>query len=281
MSSRCATIAKLLPLTFVFFCIPPGPGAQITRSPITETSGTTLSPPQRTVVFSGPFSPNMSLPHWSVGYLVSRELESTGPEVPNIRLYNREGSMAREAAIWIPGSIRIILSNAEVTQDGRAVATGFAEQKDSTQAFVIALTDRSGKVARVVRTNPFVPERICLSADGTAWTAGGVRTDDLKARSDAEVLRHFDFSRGLLEAYIPQSLFETKRDAAGNLGPGKEAFLGCTSQQVILYSGSSNRYVEFSISDHSVKRWKIDRSNVDLPLNGFALTASGELYSSL
>ena len=240
-----------------------------------------LLAPGHTAIFSGPFSESMSLPSWTNGYLLSRQLESAGSQTPNVILYDAQGAKIREVAVWIPGSVGVILSSAVVAPGGGVVAIGIAEGSDAKQAFFVARIDGAGNLARVIRTNPYVPIQVCAEADGTVWTAGGVRSEDPKAYDDAEVFRHFDFDRGLIEAYVPHSSFGTKRSVAGTHGARKEAIFGCSSDRVVLYSGVSNQYVELTTSDHSVRRWKIDRSFHDLPLNGFALTSSGELYSSL
>lgn len=201
--------------------------------------------------------------------------------MPNVWLYDSSGNEVSQAAIWIPGAVRVILSHAAVSTDGRLVVTGSAEQKDSTQAFFIALVDRGGKVLKVIQTNPFVPMQLCASPDGTVWTAGGVRSETREVREAGEVLRHFDFDRGLLESYLPQSSFGSRFSAAGNAGEHREVYFGCNAERVVLYSGTANQFVELTLSDHSIRRWTIDRSLYDLPLHGFALTISGDVYAGL
>ncbi len=125
-----------------------------------QETGRFLLAPDRTVIFNDPFGESMSLPSWSNGYLVSRQLVSASPQVPNAVLYDAQGAKTREVVVWIPGSVRVILSNAVVTPDGHLVGIGVAEQSDTTQAFFIAEVDRAGAVARVIRTNPYVPMQV-------------------------------------------------------------------------------------------------------------------------
>src|ERR1700732_892303 len=85
-----------------------------------------LSDSTRRAVFdSGAFyGPSTPLPQWDNGYLVSREVETFQPGVANVRLYDTSGAKVREAAIWFPGSQRVLIYSATATPDGRIIAAG-------------------------------------------------------------------------------------------------------------------------------------------------------------
>lgn len=276
-------VRSLLVLSFAvvyLFCVG-RVGGQIVGQYAKEEMKRVLPPNTgRSVVMTEPFMPDLPMPIWDKGYLVSRRLMTKVAGTPNVWLYNAKGDLVREGAIWFPDSTRVILSHAAVTSDGRIVVSGFAEHGTSIQAFFIAWTNKSGTVTKAIRTNPYVPMQLCVAPDGTAWTAGGIRSDSQKDRNAANVLRHFDPTRGLIESYLSQSTLGS-REPAGSAGPEREVYFACDARRVVFYSGVSNQYVELMIPNHEIRRWNIEKTIHDFSLEGLALTASGEVYPSL
>lgn len=245
------------------------------------TGSRLLQTPERRVVFERSPATDMPVAHLDKSYLVSRILETTAPDTPNVWIYDHNGIKVAQAAIWIPEATHLLLTNAAVTSGGDIVVTGIAEQKDLTQAFFIALTDKTGKVLHLIRTNPFIPMNMCTAPDGTVWTAGGVRSQSKTERDAGSVIRHFDFSKGLIESYLAQSTFGSRSSPAGYSGSRREVYFACNANYVVLYSGVADQFVELTTSDHSTRRWVLDRSGYDLPLYGFALTENGDVYTVL
>jgi len=85
-----------------------------------------LSDTTRRVVFdsSGFFSEGAPVPNWSSGYLTSWTVETFEAGVPNVRLFDKSGGKVNEAAIWFPGSSRVIVYSATATTDGKIIAGG-------------------------------------------------------------------------------------------------------------------------------------------------------------
>jgi len=67
-------------------------------------------------------------------HLISRDIETFQPGVANVRLYDKSGTKVREAAIWFPGSQRVLIYSATATSDGRIIAGGTAEKADGAAA---------------------------------------------------------------------------------------------------------------------------------------------------
>ena len=246
-------------------------------------SETILLPAERRVVFDAtPFSVRSVVPYWNRGYLISRDVETVHPGVSNVRLYDLGGNKVRQAAIWFPGTQRLLLPSAAVTLDGRIVAVGVAERSDGTRASFIALTDVSGSITNVIQTNPFHPSHVCVAPDNTVWSFGSFGYDEMSRPIEGETLRHYDFQKGLIGAYVPRSSFSSDSfppDANG--GRNREVYFRCSTQKLVIYSGVANEYLEMDFATQTVKRFRVDRSAFNLPINGFALTATGEVFASL
>lgn len=267
--------ALAAPAGFALLTAPSG-GAQQA-----QPSARLLSAPERRVPVGAAFHDGMVIPHWEHGYLVVLQHETDKAGTPNVWFYDASGSQVRQATVWMPGAARVIITRASVAPDGDPVVAGFAYDSASAQAFFIARTDDTGKVVQTIQTNPYIPQQLCVAQDGTVWTAGGVRSTDAQVRNSGDIFRHYDFNRGLLGSYVPRSAFHSRLQPAMTGGPGREAYFACDADKLVLYSGMANVYVEINFSDASIRQWKVDRSTTSLPIWGFALTDSGDLYGSL
>ena len=162
--NKVAPLVLKVMVWFEFFVLLMAPqlasGAQRPNSLSVSTKALSDST-QRVVFDNGAFSgPSTASPQWDNGYLVSREVETFQAGVANVRLYDHSGEKVREAAIWFPDSLRVLIYSATAASDGRIIAGGKAEKADGSSAPFIALTDHAGKVTSVIQTAGFFPVNI-------------------------------------------------------------------------------------------------------------------------
>jgi hypothetical protein len=181
------------------------------------------------------------------GVLVARRVETFQAGVPNIRLYDRNGSRVREAAVWFPEAQRVLVYSAAVTQKGEIVAGGSAKKTDGTSALFISLSDASGKLVSVVQTIGFAPVNICLAPDGTVWSFGGTGYDEASQPKPGDTLRHFDFRKGQISSYLPRSTFPSSHGD----GPEVRAQIQCSADGLTVYSLSASAYIEMKYAEAS------------------------------
>jgi|SRR5712664_912372 len=190
-------------------------------------------------------------------------------------LYDKSGQKVREAAIWFPQSIRVVITSAAVTADGRIVASGEADKADGTRAPFIALSDLSGKVKEVVQTKDFYPRNVCVAPDNTVWSFGGTWWDDANDRPlPGDVLRHFDFEKGQVAAYIPRSTF-----------PNHSSYdslteMRCSSNEVAIFSRSENTYIVMRYGSNAPRMYQAS-APAGLSLSGLAISGSEKAYGVL
>lgn len=211
------------------------------------------------------------MPQWANGYLVSREILTYHADAPNVRLYDTSGQKVREAAIWFPGSQRVVIYSATVTSDGRIIVGGDAEKSDGTAAPFIALTDPSGKMTDVIQTKGYAPQNVCQAPDGTVWSFGGTGYDQQTGPNPGDTLRHFDFQKGQVGSYLPRSTFPNYPM------PDQPAYIRCTASKVVVYSPGAQRYIEMKYSGDTPHQYYAEAPSA-LPLVGFAVTRSGTVY---
>lgn len=210
-----------------------------------------------------------------------RELESFRPETPNVVLYDANGLRAREGRIWFSGAARVHIGHVAVTDAGNIIAAGYVVSTDAAVASFIAKTDLSGKVAQVVRTNPFVPKMVCAASDGTVWSFGHDR-EKHEAKEDYAMLRQYSFDKGLLREYLPRQTFPPGPSPALNFRGQWGAYLRCTKDGVALYVNQSDEYIELLGPSNTLTRWPVGAMPLPgMKVLGFAVTDSGQVYGAL
>lgn len=243
-----------------------------------ENSTSTLSEPHRRVVFGQePFSVSTVVPNWDKNYLITQESEVSSSKVPNVRLFDANGAMVRQASVWLPGSVKVGLIDSAVTRDGRIVASGVAIKEDGTRAYFIAQTDLKGTVTNVVQTNPFHPQNICAAPDGTVWSFGGVSTESSAQAEGEALLRQFHFNKGLVKSHLSKSSFETSIRPAYRLGKGA-VYLRCFADGLVIYSEVANEFIELNFGTGEVRRFEVAATPLRVTMDGFAVTDEGEVF---
>lgn len=263
-------------LAFLFACWALSPASQIISKAQDATPALrriALSDSTRRVIFdSSAFNgPSTPLPEWDNGYLVSREIETFQPGVPNVRLYNTSGEKVREAAIWFPGSQRVLIYAAVATSDGRIIAGGNAEKLGETSNPFIAITDSTGKVTDVIATKGFAPANICQAPDGTVWSFGGTYYDYSPEPKPGNTLRHFDFHKGEIGSYLLRSTFPKSP------GPENLAYIRCLPNEVVAYSSKAQRLIEMKYDGDAPHVYHAN-APPGMKLGGFAVTGSKKVY---
>ena len=184
-------------------------------SPVSRAQAATakaVSDSTRRVLFdNGAFSgPEQALPHWDNGYLVSRAVETFEPGTSNVKIYDQSGKLARQAAIWFPEALRVLVYSATAAADGRIIVGGKAEKADGSAGLFIARTNLAGDVTDVIQANDFAPSNVCQAPDGTVWSFGSTGYDATSRPKPGNVLRHFDFHKGEIGSYLSRLTFPAK-----------------------------------------------------------------------
>jgi hypothetical protein len=232
-----------------------------------------LSDSTKRVVFDRQafFGENVPVPSWENGYLVSHETETYNEGATNVRLFDSSGTKIREAAIWFPGSQRVLIYSAIPTPDGKMIASGVATQTDGNAGPFIVLID--GKTTQVIQTKDFAPRNICQAPDGTVWSFGGTGYDKKEPRV-GDTLRHFDFNKGQIGSYIPRSTF------ARHPTPDGHAFIRCSAHGVSVYLTRAAEYIEMAYSGDKPHVY-MAQSPTNFRLAGFAVTKDNQVYGHL
>ena len=264
-------------LASVFFAHIPA-HAQDDRVRTIESSKSQVLPEStRRVVFDNSIfsGPTRAMPYWDKGYFINRENESFRGDLPNVFVFDGTGQKVREVIIWFPDAERVLLSSTAITSAGTILASGDADLSDGTAAPFIALTDLGGKLTNVIQTKGFYPRNVCGAPDGTVWSFGGTFWDEqLGQRKPGETLRHFDFQKGQVGAYVPQSIFGSMVAP-----PSALASIRCAEDGVSVYSATASVYIEMAYeagAEPHVYRLHVPSH---LSLKGIAARGRKEVYA--
>lgn len=202
------------------------------------------------------------------------------PNEAGVVLYDKDGRIAREAVVWLDGARNVSVGDVAVTRSAMVVS-GVASNQDGALANFIAETSGDGRVQRVIRTTPFLPVYLCALEDGTVWSYGEDRDDQLNGIQNSLRLRHYSFEKGQLSALLDVGLERGWILSRGRY-PGEISFR-CNANTIVLHNAASSELIEFDLRSNLLRVTKV----APLPpppefhITGFALTDSGELFASL
>jgi hypothetical protein len=184
----------------------------------------------------------------------------------------------RSARVWLAGAKSVDLSHVSATPAGEIVAAAYAVLERGGVTYFVAKTDRSGEVAGVAHTGPFVPVLVCAAADGTVWSLGRDLGRD-EADEDYGVLRQYSLTTGQMRELLPRSSF----------GPGQSpvrgrltAFLSCTDDRVVTYVNATHEYFEILESGETVRRFKVEPPQFGSNrVESLAVLTDGSVFASI
>jgi hypothetical protein len=147
-------------------------------NPTFTSAATGLAQPSHRQSLPDALVSDAPVPYWDRDYLIVRVGDSARPDIPNVALYDSSGEKVREARIWFPDALHVVLASVAVTANGNIIASGEAykvdgtlarcsEESDSPCFTFIAETDLSGKVEQVLKMGSFAAGSVCAASDGT------------------------------------------------------------------------------------------------------------------
>jgi hypothetical protein len=246
-----------------------------------QQNAPSLSPVLRTSFYPEAMCPHCIVPTWDQHYLLHREIDKD-PSL--VTMYDRDGKKIIEGRVSLEGASRISLRAAGATQGGHIVAVGRAAMTDGSIQHFIAEIGATGRTVQSIQLGEFSPQQVCAASDGTVWTLGY----DWRSRNSAEaatnVVRHYDFAKGLLGRYLPLGSISTAKDAFLLLDSPHKSFLRCGKDDVSVLFWSSHtvaQYVVLNGASEEVHSWTIIAPFAEAQANGFAVTDDGGVFVSL
>jgi hypothetical protein len=189
-----------------------------------------------------------------------------------ITLVDRSGKTVTQTQLQFPDVPYIQIKDISVSSTGRIAVAGTGRNNDRQANFIAWLTS-GGSVEFVVRTDPFMAEKISFLSDGTLWAFGGLNRRDVH-----DLLRHYD-GKGVL---VGSSM--SSRDFLRDKGlhPSAGAMMTATDDRVGILSKYANAWVEISPADGSViGRWSLPSTGIEPFSCGVAITRNGDTYIAL
>ena len=197
-------------------------------------------------------SSKVSPPLWSGKFFYVRTY-AMEPGQPQVLVYSQSG-LALPISISFPDSTTVSVEGVAAVNGGPgALISGSAWSQSGQLATFLAWVDNTGKVTKVIRTNPYLATRICFAPDGSIWTFG-VNAENVQA--DDELVRHFQPDGTLAGKYALKSSFGIKRNPArmNQLG---SPFIGVSKDRVGVFSANANQWLEFGFDGQMLGRWTV------------------------
>ena len=225
------------------------------------------------------FSTGFHFVQWRWGHFIAWD-KVEQPE-GRIAVYNPSLILEKVLSFRIDHADSISIVSADMTRDGKVVASGLARQSDGARARFLALITKEGEIARMVRTEPYLPQYICAADDGNVWTVGEEWLGPGKVKqNDYAVLREYNFHTGLVRGVLEREQFHGERVAFG--GPVHAAILRCDGRTVRLYSDVTHQWFEYDTDSGILAEADIEAfSNNLTSATGLAVTSTGKVLFSI
>lgn len=198
-----------------------------------------------------------------------------------IAVYSPKLELEQVVSFRIDQADSISIVSADITSDGKVVASGLARQADGAEARFLALITREGKVEHVVRTEPYLPQFICADEDGNVWTVGDwyLPNGGLK-QNGFPMVREYNFTAGLVRGIVEREQFHGERVSFG--GPIHAAILRCDGRTVRLYSDVTHQWFEYGKDSGILTEADIEPiPEKPIFVTGLAVTSTGRVLVSI
>jgi hypothetical protein len=235
------------------------------------------------------YLPGEMLPVWSEGHLIAYRRESTPSDLtPNLRIFDRSGSLVRNARLWIDGASVLRIYDIAASRDGRVGVVGSAVSQSGELAWFFADISLSGESnAKVVHTSPFEPRSVAFGTDGSVWLLGLQLGPDRHFRNapDHFIVEHLNRDGTLEGSYLKRSSI-----ACGTLAPaaGGLAKILASDDRIGLFLRLCDTWVELKPNGDLIGSWKWNPSrwgdntkDKSLGVITAAMTGNDEVYATI
>lgn len=217
--------------------------------------------------------------YWDSSYLIAFRTIAGGKS-PDVQVYDRSGSLVRQASIWFDNAATVTLTSVAVSRQGRLFVAGGTISESGQVAQFIGEVDGSGMLAQVVRTTPFIPHFLCSTGDDdTVWAYGMERQAGRQAPYDHALLRHYSMSHGLLEGVLNRSALPSAYFPIMGWHPGQTS-IRCTPTLVGIYNGPTDQLITYDVSKKKLNIVNVNPLAKNIRQTGFAMTDNGNVFAS-
>ncbi len=234
-------------------------------------------------------------PTWGEGGLVvqtlSSVMEGTVRSQSALVIFDRNGAKSQTGPIWIEGASKVRLNSVAINSKRQILTGGHAIAADGNTIGFMMLTDITGKPKLNIAMSPYVPEKVCFSADGSLWALVSLIDMDGTGRGkDYPLLRQYSADGKLIRAILPRSKFTMELPPAVSNSGGGEVLMQSNRNTLGVFFGHSNLWVEIDstgqISEWTVKPLPFQGEDgkpkgFTKDVNAAAFLDSGSLYVGL
>ena len=273
------------------------------QQPAPDAAGSvaTLSPPYKTISYTGTKPAGATAPVFSHGYFIQFKHQITSAGESNIFLWNSSGQAGDEVTIWPEGAAKLLLTSVDVGASGQLAFAGAVVKTDGSISLFIATSDLNGQNPKFFDTGRYRASQIALADDGSIWAVGAEHNTLTKSGgitatrwNNYDVLRHYSSTGSLIEHFLPRweanvASVTVSYDSSGHgtlaaydsqgapttTARENDAFwsyavAGDTSSQtwlkafddgVILYNGRNGRLIQYSSTNQALTEQGVDLSD--------------------
>ena len=211
--------------------------------------------------FPGSFESENIYPTWCEGGLVvqtrSSVMEGNAKSQSTLVIYDRNGAKSQTGPIWIEGASKVRLNSVTINSKLHILTGGHAIAADGNMIGFMMLTDITGKPKLNIAMTPYVPEKVCFSADGSLWALVSLIDMDGSGRGkDYPLLRQYSADGKLIRAILPRSRFTVDLPPAVSNSGGGEVLMQSNRNTLGVFFGHANLWVEVDAAGQ-ISEWTV------------------------
>lgn len=207
---------------------------------------------------------------WAGHYLADFNLGTDSEQ--SFAVYDSDDRLVTSAVVSFADSKSISLRDVAIDGQGFSYVTGGTLSNAGAIANFIEKFDRSGKRVATLRTNPFVPQHLCVTGDGSLWALGWDR-DGESTHADYPILRRFDFASGEIS-----SMLNRKQVSGDYLRGVQNAYLVCSRDRVGVYFSGDALWFEASANGQGLSAIALPPAPPNARTIGAAFTSTNQLF---
>jgi len=214
--------------------------------------------------------------HWGGGVLV--RILGGRTASPVLCRFDRTGNQLPDVPLSIPGIDIMGIGNVAVAPDGRIAVHGTAYDRNAARyTSFLSVLSKEGQQQFAIQPRPYWIGELVFAPDGVLWTAGADTDGVRDVNTNHAIIRRWNEKGELIGGMARR--FEVR--APKPLGhPSTQSWFTVSKDRVGWYSAISRVYIEYSLDERQLGRYKAVEVPDDAGYRGIAMTDDGTVFIS-
>jgi hypothetical protein len=193
-------------------------------------------------------------------------------------VFDGSGALQKEFRLSVPEASDAGVVAATALKDGRIVVGVRASDSEGRLANLLGVSDDSGNIRLLFRTNPFIIDQMCTGDNDTVWAYGWEESPtDRSVALRYKALRQYDLQKGEI-----QTVLDHNRTKAPYVSTGVDAVLHCSPARVFFFDAYYGQLFTYETATGAMSTLVAESLHSDKTItSGIVITDSGDVFASV